>query len=571
MSAPVHADPSDNHEVPPNPPRWEVYDVNGDGVMSDAECGQLSEEDAQEFAEWINVPNESGIFNDFHDREARAWLEAHFEGGDYRTENCSRLTDGTPDGAGGVNGEIGGVIGGGVDAVGNGVSALNPVNIVKRGFDKVAEQFAEAHLELLETTTTFWLSVPSTSGQSEQSVSWLQDSALMRSMAGLVAVVGLVIAMVRTAFASRRGDDIWQTFFGLFRMLIVGTAGMWALQLMLLAGDDWSRSLVRSANNGAPSDGATALTGLGSGLMFMLALVGIVTSIVQIVLLVIRNAAVVVLAGAWQVSAAASVSGDATLWRRMTAWLGALVLYKPAAAVVYAAGFRLLREDSSYGGEILAAVEGMMLLALAILALPAMIRLVVPAASMGGPSTAGLLAAGAGAIATGAMIRSGGLSSMIGASSAGGASGGGGMPSGSSAPSPTPSSGGGAGGASGSPGSSGAAGPSGSSGSPASPGVASGAATGGGAGSDAAASSGGAAGAGSPGVGSGAGGPGSGAAAGGAAGAGPAGAGPAGAAAGAAGAVGKAAQRTAESMSEAGPTGAQEAPAVPPRPEGAGT
>lgn len=550
-AAPASADPTDNQEMPPNPPRWDVYDANGDGVMSDAECAALNPADAGELAAWINVPNKSGIFNDFHDREARRWLETHFAGGDYRSENCQQITDGTPDAAGGVNGEVGGVVSGGADAVGNVVGAVNPANIVKRGFDKVAEQFAEAHLELLETATTFWLSVPSTSGQSEQSVNWLQNDALMRTMTGLVAVVGLVVAMVRTAFASRHGDDIWQTFFGLLRMLIVGTAGMWALQLLLLAGDDWSRSLVRAANDGAPSDGATTLTGLSSGLMFMLALVGVITSIVQIVLLVIRNAAVVVLAGVWQVAAAASVSGDSTLWRRMTAWLGALVLYKPAAAVVYAAGFRLLHEDSAYGGEILAAVEGMMLLALAILALPAMVRLVVPAASMGGPSTAGMMAAGAGAVATGAAIRGGALSSMIG-SAGGSSSSDGGMASGSASSPGGPGSPGGSG-------RDGAFGASGSNGSDGAPGAApKPTSVGGGGGSSpgaapaAAASAGGSAGA----------------MGGGAAGAGAAAAGPVGVAVAAAGAVGKVAERTAGSMSEGGAAGASSS--LPPEPQGAG-
>lgn len=428
-ASPQAAAQADDDLLPPN---WSGYDSDGNGTLSDAECAALSDGQAAELRQWINVPNESGLFDSLPDLEARRWAENHFETVRYRLqddsyrdhpEDCGRVMDDLP-------GEGCGYTDPGctVDAVqgvaGDVANNLNPLNAIKKGFEKVAEQFAEAYESLLETATTFWMEVPSTSGQSDQTMTWLQDNALMRSLTGLVGIVGWTIAMCRLAL-SARGEELRQSAFGLLRMAIVGAAGIWFVQLALQVGDEWSRDLVSEATTGAPSEGLKTLLATSPGLMFMLAIVGIITSLLQIVILIFRNVGTIVMAGAWQVTAAASVSGDSTLWRRTTAWLAALILYKPAAAIVYAAGFRLLHEDQSYAGEILAAIQGMVLLGLAVLVLPAMVRLVMPAASMGGPSTAGVLAAGAGAVATGAMISSGSLSSLLGAGSGAGSGSGG--------------------------------------------------------------------------------------------------------------------------------------------------
>ena len=58
------------------------------------------------------------------------------------------------------------------------------------------------------------------------------------------------------------------------------------------------------------------------------------------------------------------------------AWLIAFALYKPAAAIVYAVAFDLAGQQGA-----LALLDGVMMLVLAILALPALLRFVVPATS----------------------------------------------------------------------------------------------------------------------------------------------------------------------------------------------
>ena len=67
--------------------------------------------------------------------------------------------------------------------------------------------------------------------------------------------------------------------------------------------------------------------------------------------------------------------GDAVVPQGL-AWLLAFALYKPAAAIVYAVAFDLAGQPGA-----LALLDGVMMLVLAILALPALLRFVVPATS----------------------------------------------------------------------------------------------------------------------------------------------------------------------------------------------
>ena len=82
------------------------------------------------------------------------------------------------------------------------------------------------------------------------------------------------------------------------------------------------------------------------------------------------------------------------------AWLVAFILYKPAAAIVYATAFRLAGSDvfGGDGDELMSAVTGLVLMVLALAALPALMRFVTPmvgALSSGGGGGGGTMAAGA--------------------------------------------------------------------------------------------------------------------------------------------------------------------------------
>jgi hypothetical protein len=215
---------------------------------------------------------------------------------------------------------------------------------------------------------------------------------------------------------------------GLLRLVVISGAGLAGIDILLAAGDAFSSAILNAATPNGGNFGHLVVLGAEvipeSGLLVILALIAILASLIQIFLLIARGGLVVVLGGTWPLSAAASSTPAGGAWfKKTTAWLLAFILFKPVASVIYAAALRLTLSKSSGGLE---TVEGVMLFAMAILALPALMRFAVPAVSAVGGISAGKAAAGAAVLATGAIATTGALGAGLarGSAAAGGSSGG---------------------------------------------------------------------------------------------------------------------------------------------------
>jgi hypothetical protein len=182
---------------------------------------------------------------------------------------------------------------------------------------------------------------------------------------------------------------------------------------------------------------------MASGMVMVLAIIALLAGLVQLFLLLLRNGLLVVLTGAWPTAAAASMTeAGSGMWRKTTGWLLALICFKPAAAICYAVALRM----TLTGDNGLEQASGVLLLVMAVLALPALVRLIVPAVSAIGGASAGAVAAGGAVLATGAISagRSGGSSGGGQAPAPASPTGSGAAPSGSggggngSSPSPAP-------------------------------------------------------------------------------------------------------------------------------------
>src|SRR2546423_72326 len=83
----------------------------------------------------------------------------------------------------------------------------------------------------------------------------------------------------------------------------------------------------------------TPITGILVGVVITIVLV------VQIVLMIFRGAAVVILAGMLQLAASGSFTRAPSPWMgKVTGWMLALIAYKPAAALVYATGLAFMSD-----------------------------------------------------------------------------------------------------------------------------------------------------------------------------------------------------------------------------------
>ena len=167
--------------------------------------------------------------------------------------------------------------------------------------------------------------------------------------------------------------------------------------------------------------------------------------------MLVRVGVVTIFAGLLPLAAAGtSTQTGMEYFKRMTSWLLAFVLYKPTAATVYASAFLMIGD----GKDATSVLAGLFMLVLAIVALPALLRLITP---MVGAAVAAGAGAGGGMAAAGMVMASGARMSGGGGGGGGfrgaGPTGGGqrpgllpggasGSPVGGSGPHPTPTGGG---------------------------------------------------------------------------------------------------------------------------------
>ena len=132
---------------------------------------------------------------------------------------------------------------------------------------------------------------------------------------------------------------------------------------------------------------------VGGPVPIMLAIVlgamALIGSLIQAFLMVVRGGMLMILAGVLPLCFSFWSTDSGKGWsKRSVSWLVAFILYKPAAAIVYATAFQLVSTTGGTGG--LANVfTGITLLFMAVLALPALLRFVTPL-------VAGVAAGGAG-------------------------------------------------------------------------------------------------------------------------------------------------------------------------------
>lgn len=270
-------------------------------------------------------------------------------------------------------------------------------------------------------------------------VAFIQSS--LAFYVGGMAVVGVVIGAGRMAWHQRMapGRDMVQS---LLTLIVVSGSGLVAIQLAVVAADSLASWILTSSTKGTdfgqniidlvllPTGQAGAI---GPILVIILGIIALLASLVQIALMVIRGAMLVLLAGIFPLSASFTNTATGKAWfQKCVSWLIAFILYKPAAAVVYATAFQLAgSEQTPDASGLLKIVTGVVMMIMALVALPALMRFIAPMVSQTGSSDAAiaLAAAGGGAlseIATGAIKRASignNSSSQAGVSSAPDASG----------------------------------------------------------------------------------------------------------------------------------------------------
>lgn len=285
--------------------------------------------------------------------------------------------------------------------------------------DSMAEKFNEAAEWALVNMSSAWLNLPSPDVSSAASPSlWINEHLKFIVMATLVLSVLIACARLVT---DQKPDHLKELGKALLRVIVISTAGAVALTWGIEIGDLFS-SMIMDQVDFEANQTLALMTLSQPGLIFILAILVILVQIIQLGIMILRGGMLIFLAGAWPLSAAASNTDIGKQWYLKTfSWMLAFLLYKPVAALLYAGSIMTMHGDN----DITTQMSGIFMMILAIAALPALLRFMVPAtAAMSGGNAGAMAGAVVGAaVATGAIVATGGGAAAAGG--AGAASGGG--------------------------------------------------------------------------------------------------------------------------------------------------
>lgn len=245
------------------------------------------------------------------------------------------------------------------------ICAPTPGSIVGDSLQYLAQKTVEAIVPVVRQVGTMWVDTPTpqiaadaSSGRGSATVAFIQGSLLWYTAAAVVLAV--LIGAGRMAWEQRAapGRDLLQA---LVTFIVVSGAGLSVVALGTTAGDAFAAWVIDRSTQGRTFDQSVAhmlgflaapatMTGQPAApVMFIIVagLLALVFSCFQIVLMVVRGGLLVVLAGVLPLTASLTNTETGRAWFRKTCgWLVAFMVYKPAAAIIYATAFQLVAHGS---------------------------------------------------------------------------------------------------------------------------------------------------------------------------------------------------------------------------------
>ncbi|RNL51831.1 hypothetical protein [Arthrobacter oryzae] len=282
---------------------------------------------------------------------------------------------------------------------------------VNDAITNLAKSIMEGMSQMVTTLSTFWVSMPtvnlaSADGATPSPIVSAVNSELLPWTLAL-AVLAVIVGGIRMIW-EQRGAPLKDLLRSLLTLTLVSGLGLGVISILVIAADAFSAAIIdRSTNGKGFADAMSILvmtnqTGVGVFILIILGLIGLIASLVQIVLMVVRSGMLVILAGILPTTAAFTNTEMGRQWfQKAIGWTIAFILYKPAAAIVYSVAFLLM--GSRGQDALIGSITGFTLMLVALFALPALMRFVTPmvgAVASGGGAGAG---AAVGAMATGAV------------------------------------------------------------------------------------------------------------------------------------------------------------------------
>ena len=201
----------------------------------------------------------------------------------------------------------------------------------------------------------------------------------------------------------QRGEDIRYVLSSLGRVILVSGMGVAIISLLLTASDQAAAAILESSNwssrdtTAILGDPGKAVAALGA-ILFLPGAIMVLVVIVQWCIMIFVAIATPVLLMYWPVAEGITFAAGGRGFSRVSKWLLAFILFKPTVAVLYGFAFQELKGGDGIGGI----VTAVCIIAMAPFALPALLKIVNPAAAGTGADGAGTALAGMAGMAVGA-------------------------------------------------------------------------------------------------------------------------------------------------------------------------
>lgn len=284
--------------------------------------------------------------------------------------------------------------------------------IADDAIDNLAKAIMEGMSQMVTTLSTFWISMPTVNLISEDRsgpspVVSMVNSELMTWTLTL-AVLAVIIGGIRMIW-EQRGAPLKDLLRSLLTLTVVSGLGLGVISILIIAADTFSAAIIDRSTDGKGFAESmkilvmTGQTGVGVFILIVLGLIGLIASLVQIVLMVVRSGMLVILAGILPTTAAFTNTEMGRQWfQKAVGWTIAFILYKPAAAIVYSVAF-LLMGTGEGRDALVKSITGFTLMIVALFALPALMRFVTPMVGAVASGSGAAAGAAVGAMATGAV------------------------------------------------------------------------------------------------------------------------------------------------------------------------
>ena len=280
---------------------------------------------------------------------------------------------------------------------------------ISDAMDNLAKAILDGLSQMVSTLSVFWVGTPTvnlTGGEGGPSpvVSTVNNELMAWTLS--LAVLAVIIGGARMIW-EQRGAPLKDLLRSLITLTLVTGLGVSVISILVVAADAFSVAILNRSTDGKGfSNSMTTLMAVGDTdtavfILIILGLIGLLASLFQIVLMVVRSGMLVILAGILPTTAAFTNTEMGKQWfQKAVGWTIAFILYKPAAAIVYSVAFLLLSSDAGLIGSI----TGFTLMIVALFALPALMRFVTPmVGAVASGAGGGVAGAAVGALATGAV------------------------------------------------------------------------------------------------------------------------------------------------------------------------